>query len=67
MSVSTEISYGLVVGGYRVKFTNWNGNGSEQFFATKEDAQDYLAKFTAYGYKGSVETINFNVAYKAGN
>lgn len=54
--------YGLVIGGYRVKFSNWSG--SEMFFAAKEDAETYLAKYEAYGYKGSVETIWFNV--KAG-
>jgi hypothetical protein len=58
MSVSTEIVYGLVVGGYRVKFTNWN---SEEFFATKKDAQDFADKYTAYGYKCVVETIHFRV------
>jgi hypothetical protein len=57
--------YGLIVGGYRVTFTNWNGNGRETFFQNKEDAQNYLAKFKAYGYKGEVETIHFNV--KEGN
>lgn len=60
--MNTKITYGLVEGGYRVKFTNWNGNGSEQFFAVKIDAQNYLDKYMAYGYKGAVETIYFNVA-----
>jgi hypothetical protein len=59
MSVATEVTYGLVVGGYRVKFTNWNG---EEFFATKEDAQDFADKYSAYGYKCVVETIHFKVA-----
>lgn len=42
-------------------FTNWNGNGREAFFKDKEDAQNHLARFKAYGYKGTVETIHFNV------
>ncbi len=58
-TATTATVYGLVVGGYRVKFTNYN---HESFFATKEDAQNYLIKFMAYGYKGTVETIYFNVA-----
>lgn len=59
MSVTAEVTYGLVVGGYRVKFTNWNG---EEFFATKKDAQDFANKYSAYGYKCVVETIHFKVA-----
>jgi hypothetical protein len=51
-------AYGLIVGGYRVRFTNYK---HERFFATKEDAQEYLIKFLAYGYKGTVETIHFHV------
>ena len=51
-------NYGLVVGGYRVKFTNYN---HESFFATKEDAQEYLIRFLAYGYKGNVEAIYLHV------
>jgi len=58
-------TYSLVVGGYRVTFTNWNGNGRESFFKDKEDAQNHLARFKVYGYKGTVETIHFNV--KEGN
>jgi hypothetical protein len=66
MTTTTEISYGLVVGGYRVKFTNWKGsNGNETFFATSVDAKNFLAKYVAYGYKGSVETIHFHVAVGA--
>ncbi len=53
--------YGLIVGGYRVTFTNWNGNGRETFFRDKEDAEKYLARYKAYGYRGTVETIHFNV------
>jgi len=56
--------FGLEIGGYRVAFTNWNGNGRETFFQNKFDAIEYLNKFEAYGYKGSVETIWFHV--KAG-
>jgi hypothetical protein len=56
-------TYSLITGGYRVKFTNYAG--SEQFFATLLDAQNYLIKFQAYGYKGSIDTIYFNV--KDGN
>ena len=51
-------AYGLIVGGYRVKFTNYS---HECFFAKKEDAQEYLIKYRAYGYKGTVETIPFHV------
>jgi hypothetical protein len=50
-----------VVGGYRVIFSNWLNGQNEQFFATKEDAQNYFAKFAAYGYKGKVETIYFQM------
>ena len=59
--MTTTMEYGLVVGGYRVKFTNYS---HESFFATKEDAQEYLIRFLAYGYKGKVEAIEFKV--KAG-
>ena len=45
-----------------MKFTNYS---HESFFTTKEDAQEYLIKFLAYGYKGKVEAIEFKV--KAGN
>ena len=65
ITTSAGVTYGLAVGGYRVKFTNWNGNGSEVFFATKEDAKYYLWKYMAYGYQGSVETIYFHVAVGA--
>jgi hypothetical protein len=51
-------AYGLIVGGYRVRFTNYD---HETFFATLEDAQEYLIRFLAYGYKGKVETIHFRV------
>lgn len=61
MSATKEISYGLVLGGYRVKFTNWN---SEEFFATKEDAQEFADKYSAYGYKCLVQPIHFKVAVK---
>ena len=57
---STE-SYGLIVGGYRVKFTNWKDGRNEIFFAKVTDAVEYLAKHRAYGYKGAVETIHFHV------
>jgi hypothetical protein len=56
--------FGLIVGGYRVKFTNWLNGNNEMFFATCEDAENYLAKYKAYGYKGSVQTIHFMVAGK---
>jgi hypothetical protein len=59
MNKTETVAYGLVTGGYRVKFTNYN---HECFFATKEDAQNYLIKYMAYGYKGAVETIYFHVA-----
>lgn len=54
-------AYSLIVGGYRVTFTNWNGNGREAFFQNKSDAENYLARYKAYGYRGEVETIHFNV------
>jgi hypothetical protein len=57
---STE-DFGLIVGGYRVKFTNWNEGRNEKFFATWVDAQNYLLKFKAYGYKGAIDTIYLNV------
>ena len=63
-TISTQ-AYGLIVGGYRVTFTNWNGNGRETFFQNKEDAENFLAKYKAYGYRGEVETIHFHV--KEGN
>ena len=53
--------YALIVGGYRVKFTNWNNGNNEQFFKNWVDAQNYLLKFKAYGYKGAIDTIHFNV------
>lgn len=56
-ATSTQ-AYGLIVGGYRVRLTNYK---HERFFATKEDAQEYLIQFLAYGYKGVVETIHFHV------
>jgi hypothetical protein len=59
---TAQDSYGLVVGGYRVKFTNYS---HESFFANKEDAQEYLIRFLAYGYEGIVETIHLHV--KKGN
>jgi hypothetical protein len=58
-------NYGLVVGGYRVTITNWNGNGREMFFQNKFDANEYLAKYKAYGYEGTIETIHLHV--KEGN
>ena len=58
-TMNTEITYSLVTGGYRVKFTNWN---NEEFFATKKDAQDFADKYSAYGYKCVVEAIYFHVA-----
>lgn len=57
---STE-SYGLITGGYRVKFTNWQDGRNEIFFANRADAEEYLAARRAYGYKGTVETIHFHV------
>ena len=41
-----------------MRFTNYN---HESFFATLEDAQEYLIRFLAYGYKGKVETIYLHV------
>jgi hypothetical protein len=61
---STECN-SYIVGGYRVKFTNWQDGRNEEFFAKATDAVEYLAKFRAYGYKGTVETIHFRV--KDGN
>jgi hypothetical protein len=58
---TTQDSYGLVGGGYRVTFTNWNGNGRETFFQNKSDASEYLAKYTAYGYKGIIDPIFLHV------
>jgi hypothetical protein len=58
-------TYSLVAGGYRVRFTNWRNGDNEQFFGTWVDAQNYLMKFEAYGYKGKIETIYFNI--KEGN
>lgn len=59
---STETqAYGLIVGGYRVKFTNWQNGNNEKFFSKATDAVEYLAKFRAYGYKGTVETIHFHI------
>ena len=57
---STE-SYGLIVGGWRVKFTNWRSGNNEIFFAKASDAVEYLAIRQAYGYKGTVETVHFHV------
>lgn len=57
----TDEGYGSIVGGYRVKFTNWREGRNEQFFATWVDAQNYLLKFKAYGYKGVIDTIHLNV------
>jgi hypothetical protein len=54
-------NYGLVVGGYRVTITNWNGNGHETFFQTKFDATEYLARYKAFGYEGNVEAIYLHV------
>ena len=54
-------AYGLIVGGWRVKFTNWRNGDNEVFFAKASDAVEYLAKHRAYGYKGTVETIHFHV------
>lgn len=54
-------AYGLIVGGYRVKFTNWQDGRNETFFLNREDAEEYLATRRAYGYKGTVETIHFHV------
>ena len=48
-----------IIGGYRVKFTNWN---AEEFFATKEDAQDFANKYTDYGYNCAIDTIYFKVS-----
>ena len=57
---STECN-SYIVGGYRVKFTNWQDGRNEEFFAVRQDAEEYLAKYRAYGYKGTVETIHFRV------
>ena len=59
----TEITgeYGLIVGGYRVVFSNYFGEGRESFFQNPYDAHNFLAKYKVYGYKGSVETIYFKV------
>ena len=54
-------NYGLIVGGYRVTITNWNGNGREMFFQNKFDATEYLARYKAFGYEGNVETIHLHV------
>jgi hypothetical protein len=54
-------AYGLIVGGYRVRFTNWKEGRDEWFFGSKEDAQDFAAKRTAYGYKATIETIHFHI------
>ena len=55
---STEFN-SHIVGGYRVRFTNWQDGRNEEFFAVRQDAEEYLAKYRAYGYKGTVETIHF--------
>ena len=57
---STECN-SYIVGGYRVKFTNWQDGRNEEFFASREDAENYLLSRKAYGYKGTVETIHFRV------
>jgi len=44
-----------------VKFTNWQDGRNEEFFASREDAENYLLSRKAYGYKGTVETIHFRV------
>lgn len=59
-ATSTQ-AYGLIVGGYRVRFTNWKEGRDEWFFASKEDAQNFASKRTAYGYKAMIETIHFHV------
>ena len=64
MTTTQEAStqaYGLIVGGYRVRFTNWKEGRDEWFFGSKEDAQDFAAKRTAYGYKATIEAIHFHV------
>ena len=40
---------------------NWNGNGREMFFQNKFDANEYLARYKAFGYEGNVETIHLHV------
>ncbi len=59
---TTQSEYSLVVGGYRVRFTNWAaGDYRDLFFQSKSDAQDYVKKFEPFGYIGVVEQIWFNV------
>jgi hypothetical protein len=57
---ATEDTYSTVVGGYRVRFTNW-ASDRETFFQTKSDAQDYVTKFARWGYTGVIDEICFNV------
>ena len=44
-----------------MRFTNWKEGRDEWFFATKEGAEDFVAKRTTYGYKATIETIHFHV------
>jgi hypothetical protein len=58
---TTQSEYSLVIGGYRVRFTNWSAGDRETFFQSKSDAQDYVKKFEPFGYIGVIEEIEFNV------
>lgn len=53
---------------YRVRFTNWDQNPTNEYFFTNElDAQNYADKFKKYGYTPAIDTIYFQEVLEGAN